>query len=176
MTDSTLQPEQQQRPPGHTNEMDPRPDHGEESYRGHERLTDKATIITGADSGIGRAVAIAFAREGADVLVSYLDEHDDARETAKWIEQAGRRAVLAPGDVTDPAHCRALVERAVAEFGRLDVLVANAAYQMTYESLEEIPDETGTAPWPPTSAPSSTWPRRRCRTWGPAGRSSARRR
>ena len=141
MTDSTLQPEQQQRPPGHTNEMDPRPDHGEESYRGHERLTDKATIITGADSGIGRAVAIAFAREGADVLVSYLDEHDDARETAKWIEQAGRRAVLAPGDVTDPAHCRALVERAVAEFGRLDVLVINAAYQMTYESLEEIPDE-----------------------------------
>jgi NAD(P)-dependent dehydrogenase (short-subunit alcohol dehydrogenase family) len=141
MTDSTLQPEQQQRPPGHTNEMDPRPDHGEESYRGHERLTDKATIITGADSGIGRAVAIAFAREGADVLVSYLDEDDDARETAKWIEQAGRRAVLAPGDVTDPAHCRALVERAVAEFGRLDVLVANAAYQMTYESLEEISDE-----------------------------------
>jgi NAD(P)-dependent dehydrogenase (short-subunit alcohol dehydrogenase family) len=141
MTDSTLQPEQQQRPPGHTNEMDPRPDHGEESYRGHGRLTDKATIITGADSGIGRAVAIAFAREGADVLVSYLDEDDDARETAKWIEQAGRRAVLVPGDVTDPAHCRALVERAVAEFGRLDVLVANAAYQMTYESLEEIPDE-----------------------------------
>ncbi|HVH22675.1 MAG TPA: glucose 1-dehydrogenase [Pseudonocardia sp.] len=141
MTDSNLQPEQQQRPPGHTDEMDPCPDHGEESYRGHERLTDKATIITGADSGIGRAVAIAFAREGADVLVSYLDEDDDARETAKWIEQAGRRAVLAPGDVTDPAHCRALVERAVAEFGRLDVLVANAAYQMTYESLEEIPDE-----------------------------------
>jgi NAD(P)-dependent dehydrogenase (short-subunit alcohol dehydrogenase family) len=141
MTDSTLQPEQQQRPPGHTDEMDPRPDHGEESYRGHDRLLDKATIITGADSGIGRAVAIAFAREGADVLLSYLDEDDDARDTAKWIEQAGRKAILAPGDVTDPAHCRALVERAVAEFGRLDVLVANAAYQMTYESLEEIPDE-----------------------------------
>jgi NAD(P)-dependent dehydrogenase (short-subunit alcohol dehydrogenase family) len=141
MTDSTPQPEQQQRPPGHTAAMDPRPDHGEDSYQGHDRLTGKATVITGADSGIGRAVAIAFAREGADVLVSYLDEDDDARETAKWIEQAGRRAVLVPGDLTDPAHCRRVVERAVQEFGRIDVLVANAAYQMTYESLEEIPDE-----------------------------------
>ena len=121
--------------------MDPTPDHGEDSYQGHDRLAGKATVITGADSGIGRAVAIAFAREGADVLVSYLDEDDDARETAKWIEQAGRRAVLVPGDLTDPAHCRRVVERAVQEFGRIDVLVANAAYQMTYESLEEIPDE-----------------------------------
>ena len=141
MTDSTPQPEQQQRPPGHTAAMDPTPDHGEDSYRGHDRLTGKVAVITGADSGIGRAVAIAFAREGADVLVSYLDEDDDARETAKWIEQAGRRAVLVPGDLTDPAHCRQVVERAVQEFGRIDVLVANAAYQMTYESLEEIPDE-----------------------------------
>jgi NAD(P)-dependent dehydrogenase (short-subunit alcohol dehydrogenase family) len=141
MTDSTPQPEQQQRPPGHTAAMDPTPDHGEDSYQGHDRLAGKATVITGADSGIGRAVAIAFAREGADVLVSYLDEDDDARETAKWIEQAGRRAVLVPGDLTDPAHCRRVVERAVQEFGRIDVLVANAAYQMTYESLEEIPDE-----------------------------------
>jgi NAD(P)-dependent dehydrogenase (short-subunit alcohol dehydrogenase family) len=141
MTESTPQPEQQQRPPGHTAAMDPKPDHGEDSYRGHDRLTGKATVITGADSGIGRAVAIAFAREGADVLVSYLDEDDDARETAKWIEQAGRRAVLVPGDLTDPAHCRRVVERAVQEFGRIDVLVSNAAYQMTYESLEEIPDE-----------------------------------
>ena len=121
--------------------MDPTPDHGEDSYQGHDRLAGKATVITGADSGIGRAVAIAFAREGADVLLSYLDEDDDARETAKWIEQAGRRAVLVPGDLTDPAHCRRVVERAVQEFGRIDVLVANAAYQMTYESLEEIPDE-----------------------------------
>jgi NAD(P)-dependent dehydrogenase (short-subunit alcohol dehydrogenase family) len=141
MTDSTPQPEQQQRPPGHTTAMDPTPDHGEDSYQGHDRLAGKATVITGADSGIGRAVAIAFAREGADVLVSYLDEDDDARETAKWIEQAGRRAVLVPGDLTDPAHCRRVVERAVQEFGHIDVLVANAAYQMTYESLEEIPDE-----------------------------------
>jgi NAD(P)-dependent dehydrogenase (short-subunit alcohol dehydrogenase family) len=141
MTDSTPQPEQQQNPPGHTGEMDPRPDHGEDSYRGSGRLADKVAVITGADSGIGRAVAIAYAREGADVVVSYLDEEDDARETAKWIEQAGRRAVLVPGDLTDPAHCRAVVERTVQEFGRVDVLVANAAYQMTYESLEEIPDE-----------------------------------
>jgi NAD(P)-dependent dehydrogenase (short-subunit alcohol dehydrogenase family) len=141
MSESTPQPEQQQRPPGHTAAMDPTPDHGEDSYQGHDRLAGKATVITGADSGIGRAVAIAFAREGADVLVSYLDEDDDARETAKWIEQAGRRAVLVPGDLTDPAHCRRVVERAVQEFGRIDVLVANAAYQMTYESLEEIPDD-----------------------------------
>jgi NAD(P)-dependent dehydrogenase (short-subunit alcohol dehydrogenase family) len=141
MSESTPQPEQQQRPPGHTAAMNPTPDHGEDSYQGHDRLAGKATVITGADSGIGRAVAIAFAREGADVLVSYLDEDDDARETAKWIEQAGRRAVLVPGDLTDPAHCRRVVERAVQEFGRIDVLVANAAYQMTYESLEEIPDE-----------------------------------
>lgn len=141
MTETTLQAPQQQNPPGHTEAMRPRPDHGEHSYRGSGRLTGKAAIITGADSGIGRAVAIAFAREGADVLVSYLDEDEDARETASWIEQAGRRAVLVPGDLTDPAQCRAVVERAKREFGRIDVLVANAAYQMTYESLEEIPDE-----------------------------------
>jgi NAD(P)-dependent dehydrogenase (short-subunit alcohol dehydrogenase family) len=121
--------------------MDPTPDHGEESYRGTGRLAGKAAVITGADSGIGRAVAIAYAREGADVLISYLSEDDDARETAKWVEQAGRRAVLVPGDLRDPAHCRAVVEKAVQEFGRIDVLVANAAFQMSYESLEEIPDE-----------------------------------
>jgi NAD(P)-dependent dehydrogenase (short-subunit alcohol dehydrogenase family) len=135
------QPSQQQSPPGRTAEMDPPPDHGEESYRGTGRLEGKATLITGADSGIGRAVAIAYAREGADVLISYLNEDDDARETAKWVEQAGRRAVLVPGDLRDPAHCRAVVERAVQEFGRIDVVVANAAFQMSYESLEEIPDD-----------------------------------
>ncbi|NKZ00544.1 SDR family oxidoreductase [Nocardiopsis dassonvillei subsp. albirubida] len=121
--------------------MDPRPDHGEESYRGSGRLNGKATVITGADSGIGRAVAIAFAREGADVLIGYLDEHDDARETERWVREAGRRAVLVPGDLADPAHCRALVAKAVEEFGRVDVLVSNAAFQMTHETLEEIPDE-----------------------------------
>jgi NAD(P)-dependent dehydrogenase (short-subunit alcohol dehydrogenase family) len=135
------QPRQQQSPPGSTAEMDPRPDHGEESYRGTGRLAGKATVITGADSGIGRAVAIAYAREGADVLISYLSEDDDARETAKWVEQAGRKAVLVPGDLTDPAYCRSVVDRAVQEFGRVDVLVSNAAFQMSYESLEEIPDE-----------------------------------
>jgi hypothetical protein len=135
------QPRQQQEPPGRTDEMDPRPDHGEQSYRGSGRLAGKVAVITGADSGIGRAVAIAFAREGADVLISYLSEDDDARDTAKWVEDAGRRAVLVPGDLVDPAHCRSVIDRAVQEFGRIDVLVLNAAFQMSYESVEEIPDE-----------------------------------
>lgn len=135
------QPPQQQPVPGSTEQMTPRPDHGEESYRGSGRLAGKAALITGGDSGIGRAVAIAFAREGADVIISYLDEHDDAEETRRWVEEAGRVAVLAPGDVADPAHCRHLIDLAVEHFTRLDVLVSNAAYQMTRESLAEIPDE-----------------------------------
>jgi NAD(P)-dependent dehydrogenase (short-subunit alcohol dehydrogenase family) len=118
-----------------------KPDHGEESYRGSGRLTGKAAVITGADSGIGRAVAIAFAREGADVLVSYLNEHEDATDTAAYVEDAGRRAVLVPGDLSDAEHCRALADQAVDEFGHLDVLVNNAAYQMTHETLEEITDD-----------------------------------
>ena len=134
------QPRQQQSPPGRTADMDPTPDHGEQSYRGTGRLAGKAAVITGADSGIGRAVAIAYARVGADVLISYLSEDDDARETAKWVEEAGRRAVLVPGDLVDPAHCRAVIDKAVQEFGRIDVLVLNAAFQMTYESVEEVPD------------------------------------
>ena len=135
------QPPQQQPVPGTTGEMDPVPDHGEESYRGSGRLEGKKTVVTGADSGIGRAVAIAYAREGADVLISYLDEHDDARETARWVERAGRKAVLVPGDLVDPAHCRSIVAKAVEEFGRVDVLVNNAAFQMDHTTLEEIPDE-----------------------------------
>jgi NAD(P)-dependent dehydrogenase (short-subunit alcohol dehydrogenase family) len=135
------QPAQQQDVPGTTARMDPKPDHGEESYRGCGRLEDKKTIITGADSGIGRAVAIAFAREGADVLISYLNEDDDARETAKWVEAAGRQAVLVSGDLADPAHCRQVVDRAVQEFGRVDVLVSNAAFQATHEKIEDISDE-----------------------------------
>src|SRR5689334_1922755 len=135
------QPAQQQTPPGTLGEMTPRPDHGEESYQGSGRLTGKAAVITGADSGIGRAVAIAFAREGADVLIAYLDEHDDARETASWVERAGRKAVVVPGDLADAAHCRAVIDRAVTEFGRVDVLVSNAAQQMTYERVEDISDE-----------------------------------
>jgi NAD(P)-dependent dehydrogenase (short-subunit alcohol dehydrogenase family) len=135
------QPRQEQSPPGFTDELSPRPDHGEHSYRGCGKLKGRAAIITGADSGIGRAVAIAFAREGADVLISYLCEHGDAKETGRWVEEAGRRAVLVPGDVKDPDHCRQLVERAVDEFGKLDILVNNAAYQMTHENIDEISDE-----------------------------------
>lgn len=132
---------QQQAPPGFTERLDPKPDHGEKSYRGSDRLKGRTAIITGADSGIGRAIAIAYAREGADVLISYLCEHQDARETANWVEQAGRRAVLMAGDVAVPAHCRALVDRAIEEFDRLDILVNNAAHQMTLKSLDEISEE-----------------------------------
>ncbi len=135
------QPAQQQDTPGTTDAMDPTPDHGEQSYRGNGRLTGKKAVITGGDSGIGRAVAIAYAREGADVLISYLNEDDDARETARWVEEAGRQAVLFPGDLADPATCRAVIDRAVQEFGRVDILVSNAAFQMTHETIEEIPDE-----------------------------------
>jgi NAD(P)-dependent dehydrogenase (short-subunit alcohol dehydrogenase family) len=135
------QPPQQQEVPGTTGAMEPKPDHGEESYRGSGKMEGKATVITGADSGIGKAVAIAFAREGADVVISYLDEHEDARDTARLVEEAGRRAVLVAGDLQDPAHCRAVIDRAVQELGRVDVLVSNAAFQMNRESLEEIPDE-----------------------------------
>jgi hypothetical protein len=137
------QPKQQQNPPGVEAKMRPKPDHGETSYTGCGRLEGKATVITGGDSGIGRAVAIAFAREGADVLIHYVDESEDqdARETARWVEEAGRRAVLMRGDLADPEHCRAVIRKAVDEFGRVDVLVNNAAFQMTRESLDEIPDE-----------------------------------
>jgi hypothetical protein len=135
------QPPQQQNPPGTEGRLTPAADHGERSYKGCEKLVGKAAIITGGDSGIGRAVAIAFAREGADVLVSYLDEHEDAQETRRWVEEAGRKCVLVPGEISDPRHCRSIVERAMESFGRLDVLVNNAALQMTRKSLEETPDE-----------------------------------
>jgi len=135
------QPTQQQQPPGTEAQLTPKADHGETSYKGSGKLDGKATIITGGDSGIGRAVALAFAREGADVLIAYLNEHDDAKETARLVEEAGRKAVLVPGDIADPAHCRAIVDQAVQAFGRIDVLVNNAAFQMTRESIEEIPDE-----------------------------------
>ena len=135
------QPAQQQSPPGHEGEMTPKADHGEHSYKGSGKLTGRAAIITGGDSGIGRAVAIAFAREGADVLISFLNEKDDAEETARWVREAGRRAVVMPGDIGDVGQCREIVQQAVAEFGRIDILVNNAAHQMSYESLEEIPDD-----------------------------------
>lgn len=121
--------------PGHpgsvTPAMDDEPDHGEETYVGHGRLADQVAVITGGDSGIGRAVALAFAREGADVVISCLEgEVEDGRRTARLVEDAGRRAVLVPGDLTEEEACRALVDRAVDELGRIDVLVNNAAYQM----------------------------------------------
>jgi NAD(P)-dependent dehydrogenase (short-subunit alcohol dehydrogenase family) len=121
--------------------MDPVPDCGENSYRGSGKLTGKKAVITGGDSGIGRAVAIAYAREGADVLIAYLNEHEDAKEVANLVEAAGRKCVLMDGDLSDPDHCEAVIGRAVAEFGTVDVLVNNAAYQMTHESLEEISNE-----------------------------------
>jgi NAD(P)-dependent dehydrogenase (short-subunit alcohol dehydrogenase family) len=134
-------PEQQQPVPGSSSTMTPRPDYGENSYRGSGRLRDKKVLITGGDSGIGRAVALAFAREGADLLISYLNEEEDARETKRLVEEAGRQCVLMPGDVSDAGHCRALVQKAVDAFGRIDVLVNNAAHQMTFDAVEEISDE-----------------------------------
>jgi NAD(P)-dependent dehydrogenase (short-subunit alcohol dehydrogenase family) len=134
-------PKQQQSAPGETRKLQPVPDHGEESYVGHERLKDCAAIITGADSGIGRAVAIAYAREGADVLISYLSEDEDAQETARWVQKAGRKAVLMKGDIGDEQHCNALVERAVREWGRLDILVNNAAFQRTHAKLADFSRE-----------------------------------
>jgi len=134
-------PDQRQPMPGKTAAMNPTPDHGETSYKGSGRLNGKKAVITGGDSGIGRAVALAFAREGADVLISYLDEHSDAEETVKVVEEAGRKGISVAGDIGDPAHCREVIERAVDELGRLDILVNNAAFQMTHESLEDIPDD-----------------------------------
>ena len=133
--------EQQQPMPGRTEAMSPRPDHGEESYKGSGRLEGMKALITGADSGIGRAVALAYAREGADVLISYLDEHEDAEATAALVREAGRQAVLVPGDIQHAQHCRALVDKAVEAFGRIDILVNNAAHQATFDDIADIPDE-----------------------------------
>jgi NAD(P)-dependent dehydrogenase (short-subunit alcohol dehydrogenase family) len=134
-------PQQQQDPPGRTGAMEPVPDHGEDTYVGSGRLAGKAALITGGDSGIGRAVAIAYAREGADVLLSYLDEHEDAEDTARLVEEAGQRAVVVAGDLADPGHARSLVDRAIEEFGHLEVLVNNAAHQRFYAQLEDVPAE-----------------------------------
>jgi len=119
----------QQRPPGSEKEMSPRPDYGEKSYVGHGRLKDRVAIVTGADSGVGRAVALAFAREGAHVVVSYLDEHEDAEETKRVVEGAGRGALLVAGDLADEAQCARVVRLTMDRFGRLDIVVNNAAYQ-----------------------------------------------
>lgn len=131
-----------QSPPGKDKHMKPAADHGEESYVGASRLVGKTAVITGADSGIGRAVAIAFAREGADIVLSFLqNERDDAQETARWIEQAGRRAILIPGDVGRKKYCESVVNRAIKELGRLDILINNAGFQRTYEDPADIPEE-----------------------------------
>jgi NAD(P)-dependent dehydrogenase (short-subunit alcohol dehydrogenase family) len=135
------QPAEQQEVPGVQSAMRPVPDCGEHSYVGHGRLQGRVAVITGGDSGIGRAVAIAYAREGADVLVAYLSEDDDALDTARLVEEAGQKVVLVRGDVSDAQHCRDIITAAVEAFGRVDILVNNAAYQMTRQSLEEIPDE-----------------------------------
>lgn len=135
------QPAQRQDVPGIQSQMTPVPDCGEKSYRGSGKLTGKAAVVTGGDSGIGRAVAIAFAREGADVLIAYLNEDGDAQDTARLIEEAGRKAVLVPGDLSEAAHCRGVIDRAVQEFGRVDVLVSNAAFQMNHTSLDDISED-----------------------------------
>ena len=171
-------PAQSQPYPGREDRMQPPADHGENSYRGSGRLAGKAAVITGGDSGIGRAVAIAFAREGADVLISYLNEDDDAAETAPT--GRGRRAAGAcwcPATSPTRAHCRAIVDRAVEEFGRIDVLVNNAAFQMSHETHRGHPRRrVATAPSTSTSPPCSACARRPCRTWSRAPRSSTPRR
>ncbi|MBB3443783.1 SDR family oxidoreductase [Rhizobium sp. BK379] len=127
--------------PGTTDAMSPVPDHGEQTYRGSGRLTGRKAIITGGDSGIGRAVAIAYAREGADVLIAYLDEDEDARETQKWVEEAGRKAILVSGDLQHPEHCRHIIETARGKLGGIDILVNNAAHQASFKDIGEISDD-----------------------------------
>jgi len=134
-------PKQKQPMPGFTAKMKPFPDHGETSYKGAARLDGKKAIITGADSGIGRAVALAFAREGADVLIAYLSEDDDATQTKRLVEEAGRKAVLVRGDIQHPAHCRKIIEQALTELGGLDILVNNAAHQASFKEITDITDE-----------------------------------
>src|ERR1700756_2334131 len=134
-------PSQRQPMPGSTAKMDPRPDHGETSYRGCGRLKDKRAIITGGDSGIGRAVAIAYAREGADILIAYLNENHDAREVKDLIEKEGRKAVMVAGDLQKSDHCRLIVQRAVDELGGVDILVNNAAHQASFKDIGDISDE-----------------------------------
>jgi len=134
-------PSQEQPIPGHTGAMRPIPDHGESSYKGSNRLEGMRAVITGGDSGIGRAVAIAYAREGADILIAYLNEDEDARETKRLVEEAGRKAVLVAGDIQSSEQCRLIIDRAISELGGIDILVNNAAHQKTFEKIEDISDE-----------------------------------
>jgi len=134
---------QRQPMPGTTDAMQPRPDHGEKTYKGCGRLKGLKAVITGGDSGIGRAVAIAYAREGADILIAYLNEHEDANEVKQLVEQEGRKAVLVPGDLKDPQHCREVIKRAIDDLGGVDILVNNAAHQATFKDIGDISDEDG---------------------------------
>ena len=134
-------PSQKQPMPGSTDKMDPRPDHGEESYKGSGKLKGLKAVITGGDSGIGRAVAIAYAREGADVLIAYLSEDDDAHDVKALVEKEGRKAIVVAGDIRDPQHCKALVKRAVDDLGGVNILVNNAAHQATFKDIGDISDE-----------------------------------
>ena len=159
------QPEQQQEPPGHTAEMTPKPDHGEELYKGCGKLEGRAAIITGGDSGIGRAVAIAFAREGADVLISYLpEEEDDARETARWVEQAGRRVVLVPGDISDQQHCKESWSAPSPSSASSTFSSTTPPSSAPTRRSRTSPRRSGTAPFASMSMPCSTCPRPPCRT------------
>jgi NAD(P)-dependent dehydrogenase (short-subunit alcohol dehydrogenase family) len=136
-------PKQKQEAPGTEDQLKPLADHGEKSYQGSGKLKGKKAIITGGDSGIGKAVAIAFAREGADVLISYLSDEEtkDAQDSAKYVEEAGQKAILIKGDIRKESHCKKIIEKAVAEFGQIDILVNNAAFQMARESMADIPSE-----------------------------------
>ena len=134
-------PAQRQPMPGATTKMNPRPDHGETSYKGSGKLAGKKAVITGGDSGIGRAVAIAYAREGADILIAYLDEHQDAQEVKGLVEHEGRKAVLVAGDLRSPQHCRAVIKQAVDVLGGIDILINNAAHQATFKDIGDISDE-----------------------------------
>lgn len=133
-------PPQDQDPPGMTDKMQPRPDHGEDSYRGAGLLRGKRAVITGGDSGIGRAVAIAYAREGADIVISYLNEDRDAQDTARLVELAGQKAICIPGDIQSPDHCRAIIDRCVQDLGGIDILVNNAAHQAHFDDIADISD------------------------------------
>jgi NAD(P)-dependent dehydrogenase (short-subunit alcohol dehydrogenase family) len=139
--EQTLQPPQQQQPPGIESEMTPKPKAEDDKYKGNGKLQDKVALITGGDSGIGRAVAIAFAKEGADVAIIYLNEHEDAKETKNLVEKHGRRALAIAGDITDETFCQRAVQQTVDEFGKLDILINNAAEQHPQKSIEDISKE-----------------------------------
>jgi len=141
MSDTPHPPQQQQRQPGREHEMEPRPQSAMAKYRAAGKLAGKVALISGGDSGIGRAVAVGFAKEGADVAITYLDEHEDAAETLRLIEAEGRRALAVPGDIGNSDFCREVARRVVQEFGRINVLVNNAAEQHMAEKLEDISDE-----------------------------------